>query len=187
VGDPIGTIYVAGRPMYLPAGSFSQTNSQMLTVLLNRMRSAIQGRDIANAADIYGGIGTLGLQLADCVDRMALIELDGSAVEAARRTASEWGLTAIDFISRHAEKVVPEMLSLDLAIVDPPRCGLGDIVVDALAATAVPFILYVSCAPPSLARDLAQFARHDYSIETLDIFDFYPQTYHVESLVVLRK
>jgi tRNA/tmRNA/rRNA uracil-C5-methylase (TrmA/RlmC/RlmD family) len=79
------------------------------------------------------------------------------------------------------------MSSLDLAIVDPPRSGLGARVVAALTANGVPLILYVSCSPQSLAQDLVQFQSADYRIESLEIFDFYPHTYHVESLAVLAR
>jgi 23S rRNA (uracil-5-)-methyltransferase RumA len=187
IGDPMGTVEVAGRAMFLPAGSFFQTNLEMLAILLRRVRSILTERDTGPAADVYGGVGMFGLALADLVDTMTIVELDGEAIEAARRTAHAWGITNVSFASLHAERALPSISSLDMAIVDPPRSGLGASVVGTLTAKGVPLILYVSCSPQSLAQDLVQFQSADYRIESLEIFDFYPQTYHVESLAVLAR
>jgi 23S rRNA (uracil1939-C5)-methyltransferase len=187
VGDVTATIEVGGRPMYLPAGSFFQTNLIMLPRVLSRLRSVLQGRRIRQSADIYGGVGALGLPLASQVEGMILVELDPLAVRAAEQTADAWGLHNVSFVSRHAERALPDLLPLDLAIVDPPRSGLGEIVVGAIADKEIPLLLYLSCSPPSLARDLAALAARDYQVCSLEIFDFYPQTYHVESLAVLER
>jgi 23S rRNA (uracil1939-C5)-methyltransferase len=186
VGEPVDRIVVYGRPLYLPAGSFSQTNPEMLDLLMGRMRALLEGSQIRAAADVYGGIGTFALALADCAASMTLVELDPNAVAAARRTARERGLSNLAFIRRHAERALPELEGLELAILDPPRSGLGEVVIGALTGYRVPLIMYVSCAPPTLARDLGMFRRSGYSVERLELFDFYPQTYHVEALAVLR-
>lgn len=187
VGELMSPIEVAGRSMYLPAGSFFQTNLEMLAVLLGRMGKLLDGRTTAEAADIYGGVGTFGLFLADRVERMTLVELDPLAVAAARRTAEAWGLNNLSYVSRHAERALPELPALDLAIVDPPRSGLGEVVVRAVVDSAVPLLLYVSCSPSSLAVDLAALVESGYRVRSLELFDFYPQTYHVESLAVLER
>jgi 23S rRNA (uracil1939-C5)-methyltransferase len=186
-GELMSKIEVAGRAMYTPAGSFVQTNLRMVPRVLERMSSELRGQDIRHAADIYGGVGTFGLPLAALVERMTLIELDPAAVEAARRTAQEWGLTNVDFVSRHAERALGDLSDLDLAIVDPPRSGLGPAVTGALIEHQTKEIFYVSCSPPSLADDLAALESGDYTACSLDLFDFYPQTYHVEALAILRR
>lgn len=187
VGELLSPIEIAGRYMHLPAGSFCQTNLEMVEVVLGRMRDALRGRHVRSAADIYGGIGTFGLHLAPLVDEMTLIELDPLAVEAARHTAQEWGMENVRFVDQHAERALPEIPALDLAIVDPPRCGLGESVVESLDRNGVPLILYVSCSPSSLALDLAGLEHRGYRVRELGLYDFYPQTYHVESLAVLER
>jgi 23S rRNA (uracil1939-C5)-methyltransferase len=187
VGDLMSTIEVDGRLMYLPAGSFFQTNLEMLAVLLDRMRSALGGRSIGSAADVYGGVGTFALALAEQVERMTLVELDDLAVAAACRTAAERGLDNLIFVNRHAEWALADLVALDLVVIDPPRSGLGEVVVDAILSKAPPLVFYVSCSPPSFARDLRRLQSGGYSVETLEIFDFYPQTYHVESLAILER
>ncbi|HEX6507356.1 MAG TPA: 23S rRNA (uracil(1939)-C(5))-methyltransferase RlmD [Chloroflexota bacterium] len=187
VGDLLNAIELAGQDFWVPAGAFFQANVVMLERLLVRLASVLSRRTVDLAADVYGGVGVFGLALAPQVGRMILIELDSSAVQAARRTASDRGLNNVSFVSGHAERALPELAVLDLAIVDPPRSGLGPVTVDALAAGNVQTIAYVSCSPTSLARDLAALSQHGYTAETLELFDFYPHTYHSECLTILNR
>lgn len=187
VGDLMATIDVLGKPMWLPAGSFFQTNLEMIELVLRQMQERLAVLPVRTAADIYGGVGTFAMPLAPLVESMALIELDPYAVEAARRSAADRGLSNLTFTSMHAEKALPILPVLDLAIVDPPRSGLGETVTRALTENGVPHIFYVSCSPLSLARDLAELEGSGYRVEYLGIYDFYPQTYHVESFAVLRR
>ncbi len=187
VGDLMSQFEIAGRLMWLPAGSFCQTNVEMVAIVLQRIREAIRNRDLQQAADVYGGIGTFGVSLAHAVGHMTLIELDALAVKAARRTASDWGLTNMTLMSRHAEQALGDLPPLDLLIVDPPRSGLGPTVTDAIATNGARLVAYVSCAPSSLARDLAALQEANFRVLSLEMFDFYPQTYHVECLAVLER
>jgi 23S rRNA (uracil1939-C5)-methyltransferase len=180
-------ITIDGSEMSLPAGSFSQTNVSQLSVLLRRMREVTSGRAVVRAADVYGGAGTFALALAGGVGKMTLIELDEPAVEAARRTAAEHGRTNVSCISGHAEQVLPQLGALDLIVVDPPRSGVGSSVTAAIIESGAPLVLYVSCSPHSLARDLAELLSGGYSARSIELFDFYPQTYHVECLAVLER
>jgi 23S rRNA (uracil1939-C5)-methyltransferase len=187
VGDLMSQIEVAGKPLWLPAGSFFQTNLQMLELVLSRMRAIVSARHTSKAADLYGGVGTFALHLASHVDEMHLVELDSLAADAAARTAAEWGLTNLTALASHAERALPLLDQLDLIVVDPPRSGLGLPVTEAIVRNGAALILYLSCAPGSLARDLASLVAGGYALESVDIFDFYPQTYHVESLAVLTR
>jgi 23S rRNA (uracil1939-C5)-methyltransferase len=180
-------IVVAGQAMWVPAGAFFQTNVRMLERLLERIDARLEGSSFRRAADVYGGAGTFGLALAPRVERMSLVELDASAVEAAARTASDRGLTNLTCMSRHAETALPDLAALDLVIVDPPRTGLGEAVTGALAGSSASAVIYVSCAPQSLARDLAALQSGGFEAVALEMFDFYPQTYHVECLAILHR
>jgi 23S rRNA (uracil1939-C5)-methyltransferase len=186
-GDLFSQIEVAGRMMWLPSGSFFQTNLEMLPDVIERMRRPLREREVHRIADIYGGVGTFGLALAAEVESVTLVELDPLAVSAAERTAADWGLDNVRFIRRHAERALPMLSGLDVAILDPPRSGLGDVITRAIAASGPPLVWYVSCSPVSLARDLAALQEAGYRVSCLEIFDFYPQTYHVESLAMLER
>jgi 23S rRNA (uracil1939-C5)-methyltransferase len=187
VGPLTGVIRVCGVPLRVPAGAFFQTNVVMLERVIGRMRDVLAQREIGHAADVYGGVGTFAFTVADRVQRVTLIELDAQSVAAARETALETRTENLNCLSAHAERALSDVADIDLAIVDPPRSGLGSAVVGALAERTVPLIFYVSCAPRSLAVDLAEFRGHGYEVRSLELFDFYPQTYHVESLAVLER
>jgi tRNA/tmRNA/rRNA uracil-C5-methylase (TrmA/RlmC/RlmD family) len=115
------------------------------------------------------------------------IESDELAVEAGRRTAERWGLKNVSFLTAQAEEALTGLDRFDVVIVDPPRSGLVEPVIDALLGSGPPLILYVSCLAQSLARDLAVLTPAGFQVEHLELFDFYPQTYHVELLAVLRR
>lgn len=186
-GELESPIEVAGNHMWVPAGAFVQTNLEMLDGLIAGMKPALAALAPRHMADVYGGAGTFALAFAGMAQHITLIELDASAVGSARRTSDERGLLNLSLVSQHAEKALPALVDLDVVLVDPPRSGLGPVVVDALAASTARSIIYVSCAPSSLAVDLAALQARGFSPVSLELFDFYPQTYHVECLTILDR
>ena len=115
------------------------------------------------------------------------MEVDPLAIEAAEATARDWGLGNARFVARPAERAVGELPALDLALVDPPRSGLEEKLLHALIERGPRGFLYVSCEPTTLARDLAILVEGGYTVHSVELFDFFPQTYHVESLAFLTK
>jgi 23S rRNA (uracil1939-C5)-methyltransferase len=186
-GDPFGRTTVAGRPVYLHAGSFFQTNLELLPELIGRLQAESAPHDGKRVADVYGGVGVFGLFLAEHAAEVLVIESDPLAEEACRRTASAWGLDNVRFRTEEAETALRDAAGFDVVVVDPPRTGLSETVVEALIELQPETILYVSCLAQSLARDLRVLTAEGYSVEHLEVFDFYPQTYHVEIFTVLRK
>jgi tRNA/tmRNA/rRNA uracil-C5-methylase (TrmA/RlmC/RlmD family) len=116
---------------------------------------------------------------------MTIIELDPAAVDAAQRTSNLWGLDNVRYIAEHAERALPRLMDPDLVIVDPPRTGLGPVVCEAITACRIPCVVYVSCFPPSMAQDLKALHAAGYRVRSLELFDFYPHTYHVECLAIV--
>lgn len=180
-------VRVRGKDLALPAGSFFQSNWSLLPALLDRALELADPKPGEVAADIYGGVGLFGLFMADAGAEVTLIEIDPRAVEAATVTAARWGLKKITYIAAPAEEAVAILPSLDLAIVDPPRTGLDETTIAALIERDIPRIVYVSCSPISYARDAAHLVRSGYRIQTYELFDFYPQTVHVEGLALFVK
>jgi 23S rRNA (uracil1939-C5)-methyltransferase len=185
-GDLLATAIVAGRPVSLFAGSFFQTNPRLLPTLIKRLQQESEPLAGKQVADVYGGTGVFGLFLAGEAAGVTVIESDPLAVQAGERTAGEWGLQNVRFLRERAESALRSDDQYDLVIVDPPRSGLSEEVRAALVTASPNTILYVSCLAESLARDLMDFIEAGYGIESLELFDFYPQTYHVELLAVLR-
>jgi 23S rRNA (uracil1939-C5)-methyltransferase len=178
---------VGGKPVWLSAVSFFQTNLLLLPDLISRVRTEAEPLRGKRIADVYGGVGLFGLFLAEGAREVVVIEADPMAVEAGRRTADDWELSNIAFTAASAEEALAPAGRFDVVIVDPPRAGLDASVIEALVAEPPELLLYVSCLPSSLARDLGPLLEGDYSVEHLELFDFYPQTYHVELLAALRR
>jgi 23S rRNA (uracil1939-C5)-methyltransferase len=140
-------------------------------------RAATAGRTVIDA---YCGIGLHARRLARLGHHVIGIELDASAIEEARRDAPE----GVEFVQGRVEVELEKHLPADLVIVNPPRTGLDPQATGLLADRPVPRIIYVSCDPATLARDLARL-KASYSVTDLRCFDLFPQTTHVESVVEL--
>ncbi len=184
-----GSVLVADRPYQLPAGSFFQTNLGLLPELLARIETLAAPYRGGTIADLYCGVGLFALWLAHGSPETALvgIEVDPLAIAAAEETARQWGVENCRFVARPAEKALGELPEVDLVIVDPPRSGLDEKLLRALIERGPRGFVYVSCEPATLARDLAILTAGGYTVESVEIFDFFPQTYHVESLAFLTK
>ncbi len=184
-GPGASSVEVSGEPFVLPAGSFFQTNLALVPRLIARIEQLTTLGPGDVAADIYCGAGLFTMFLARRAGRVIAIEVDPAAIAAARETAKRWNLTNIDFFAKPAEKAMDLLPDLELALVDPPRSGLDARVIDAIIAKRPRQFVYVSCNPVTLARDLRSFIEAGYLLRTLELFDFFPQTSHVESLAYL--
>ena len=185
VGDLFAVIEVGDTLYTLPSGSFFQSNIQLLPALLRHVRELADLNGTETVADLYGGIGLLGLAVADRARQVTVIEIDPLASEGARRAAAARGLTHVDVVAAPAEVAVADLPAVDRVIVDPPRTGLDRRVIDAVVERQVPTIVYVSCNPATFARDAAAFVAAGYTLDRLSLWDFYPQTVHAEVIARL--
>jgi 23S rRNA (uracil1939-C5)-methyltransferase len=145
------------------------------------------------AVDLYCGTGTIALTLAPYCRRVVGIELNPTAVENAARNALFNGIDNARFIAGDVGQVLrsgalaAELPSVELAVVDPPRSGLEASALAAINAIAAPRLIYVSCNPTALARDLLELARLGYKLRSVRPVDMFPQTAHVESVARLDR
>jgi 23S rRNA (uracil1939-C5)-methyltransferase len=162
------------------------------------------------AMDIYAGVGLFTLPLAQHFEHVIAVESNGRAAADlaanARATASKKirvvAEAAFDFLRRcvqvelpcgpkYPSSAAPRHLfggrRSDLVVMDPPRAGVGVATLKLLLALRPKRLHYVSCSPPTLARDLGFLFQHGYTLDALEIFDFFPQTYHIESLARLSR
>lgn len=186
-GSAFCDIEVGGRCYQLPAGAFFQSNLALLPRFIDKVIDLTELSGIERIADIYGGIGLFGLALAERAAQVTIVEIEPKAIEAASRTISERDLSNVEVIAAPAEDVVADLPELDLVVVDPPRTGLDRRVTDALIDHRPETIISVSCNPATFARDAAAFVRAGYTIDYLSLWDFYPQTVHVEVLAKLTR
>lgn len=179
-GETVSELELGGLSYIVPSGSFFQSNFRLLPKLLDRLQQLAELDGTQRVMDIYGGIGLLGLSLVDRAQSVTIIEIDRLAAEAGQRTAQLRGLNNVEFIASSAEDAIDSLSMVDRVIVDPPRTGLDQIVINALIERTPEMIIYVSCNPATFARDADKLARSGYTVEHFSLWDFYPQTVHVE-------
>jgi 23S rRNA (uracil1939-C5)-methyltransferase len=178
--------YRVGQINYrVSSGAFFQVNAHLLDPLVAHVVSAIAPSAGLPVWDLYAGVGLFSRALAAAGATM-------SAVEASPLSGDDLVHNLRDFPSAKVvrattEKFVAAATRAPQAIlVDPPRTGLGNVVVKNLARLAAPTLIYLSCDPATLARDLKPLLDSGYKIVTLTLVDLFPQTFHIETLVVLR-
>ena len=117
------------------------------------------------------------------------MDADPVAAAALKENAAAHSLANVRTVSSSTEEFLRRFAQgvPDLVILDPPRAGVGAAVVDSLLKLRPGRIHYVSCSPPTLARDLSHLMGHGYELNSVELFDFFPQTYHIESLARLTR
>jgi 23S rRNA (uracil1939-C5)-methyltransferase len=164
----------------LSGSVFLQVNRAAAELLEEHVLELARARAPGKVIDAYCGIGLHARRLARLGAEVIGIELDATAVEQAQRA----GLPACTFIAARVEDVIEDHLPADLLIVNPPRAGLATEITNALLNKRSDRIIYVSCDPATLARDLARLAGA-YSLSSIRCFDLFPQTSHVETVAEL--
>lgn len=183
------TVRVLDRDIVFPLRGFFQSNLEMTQKLIPYALDGLEGGPQTVAFDLYAGVGLFGAFLKDRFERVVCLEFNKHALAYARRNVGESGL----FFSEALEKVVttPGGNPLDkvaprAAVIDPPREGLDKAVRAWLVKRPVPQLMYVSCNPVTLARDLRELLAGPYELADMRVFDFYPQTSHIEAVAKLR-
>lgn len=172
--------------------AFFQTNSSMAKKLFDFVVELADFQGNETVLDLYCGIGSIGLYVANNVKHVVGLEVVESAVADARVNAQINNINNAEFKVGLAEKVLPQMAangaSFNTVIVDPPRAGLHDKAMKALMELNPGKILYVSCNPSTLARDLKILVEEAaYKLVRIKPFDLFPQTYHIEGVAYLEK
>ena len=141
--------------------------------------------------DLYCGAGTIGLSMAKSAKRVLGVEIIPEAIENARENARANNIKNAEFICADASKAASELARRgtrpDVLVIDPPRKGCDGAVIDAAAKMSPDRVVYVSCDPETLARDLAVFAEKGYVTKEVTPVDMFPRTAHVETVVLMSK
>lgn len=164
-------------------GAFFQVNRWLVDVLVDRVTARQSG---SLAWDLFAGVGLFARRLASTFTQVIAVESAPAAVKALEENLKDTAATAVhaatvDFLRRPHKSDHP-----DLIVVDPPRTGLGAEINALLAQIAAPRLVYVSCDPATLARDLNALIASGYQIESITLVDLFPQTFHLETVVHLR-
>ena len=176
----------------VPRDSFFQNNLHLLPKLVETVRERLREAGTRHVVDAYCGVGFFGIELADLVESFAGVEVDVQAIKAARKNAASRGITNGEFIVGRTEEKLPELLAKfsperTTIIIDPPRTGCTPASVEFLREHCAAQIIYVSCHPATLARDLAALcAGGVYRLVRVTPHDMFPQTQHVECVADVR-
>jgi 23S rRNA (uracil1939-C5)-methyltransferase len=183
----------AGFDYRVDHGAFFQVNRWLVDALVERV---VAGRKGALAWDLFAGVGLFARQLAANFTNVVAVESAPSALQAlAANLKCTAGIPVksetLDFLRTHATHYTaggsPRSAVPDLIVVDPPRTGLGAESCALLAEIAASDMVYVSCDPATLARDLRALISSGYQIQSIALADLFPQTYHLETVVHLRQ
>lgn len=168
--------------------SFFQTNSRGAEVLYSKVREYVGETKDKRIFDLYSGTGTIAQLLAPVAGKVTGIEIVEEAVEAARENAALNGLTNCDFIAGDVLKAIDELQDKpDIIILDPPRDGIHPKALEKIINFGVEKIVYISCKPTSLARDLEILQSSGYKVEKVCAVDMFPETVHVETVVLMSR
>ena len=168
--------------------SFFQTNSLGAEVLYSTARDYIGETKDKVIFDLYSGTGTIAQILAPVAQKVAGVEIVEEAVEAARVNAQLNGLENCSFLAGDVLKVIDELQDKpDLIVLDPPRDGIHPKALQKIIDFGVERIVYISCKPTSLVRDLEMLQGRGYQVEKAVGVDMFPGTGHVETVVLMSK
>lgn len=178
------TVYtVAGRSFRVTAGGFFQVNLGVAEILIELVleRLALQGHEAV--LDLYAGIGLFSAFIAERASLVSVIESYPPAVTDADENLAEF--ENIDLFEGGVAPVLQDLLAegegpYEAAVVDPPRAGLDEAVIQAIADMGVANLVYVSCDPGTLARDVKRLTKRGYTLQHVQPVDMFPQTYHIE-------
>ena len=176
--ERVGWKTVGDRRLPVSNKVFFQSNLTLLPSLIDYVSSLVKGPSVM---DLYSGVGTFSAYLEDKYDVTA-VEINKACLSLARMH-----LKHTSFFTSPVEKWNPKVRSVDTVIVDPPRVGLDKKVPEMIASWNPERIIYVSCFATTLHRDVQRLTELGYRLESLRIFDFYPNTPHVETAVLMSR
>lgn len=182
--------YIGEKKYKISASSFYQVNPVQTEFLYDTVKeyANLSGKEIV--VDMYAGVGTIGIYLADKASKVYGIEIVEEAVKMANNTIEDNNITNCEYVCGDAgerlKEILENNLEIDVTVIDPPRKGLDDNAITTLLATDSKKIVYVSCNPATLARDLKKL-EEKYTVCKVQPVDMFPQTAHVETVVLLER
>jgi tRNA/tmRNA/rRNA uracil-C5-methylase (TrmA/RlmC/RlmD family) len=177
----------------VPKDSFFQNNFFLLPELVGTVRNFLRASGARHLIDLYCGVGFFGIEEAGAVESFAGVEYDAMAVKAARQNAAARNIRNGEFISAKSEEALPDLLKKfdpekTAVLLDPPRKGCWPSLLELLRTTRPAQVIYVSCHPATMARDLNILCGDGvFELAQVQPLDMFPQTQHVECVADLRR
>ncbi len=171
--------------------SFLQVNPMQTRVLYETAIRFLDPKPDETIADVYCGIGTISLAIAKHAGKVVGIECVPEAIEDAKKNAALNGVGNAEFLCGLAEDILPSLVKNgmrpDAIVIDPPRKGCEEPVLSAIAESGVRRLVYVSCNPATLARDVKILSSFGFCVQSVQPVDMFPHTQHVETVVLMTK
>lgn len=183
---------IHGKRIYYSLDTFFQANLSILPKLMNVVETLAEFTKEMIFFDLYGGVGLFGIYFADKVSQVISIEESTTSSAVAKHNMHYHQLKSFEIYESKVEDVFPTLMKVydfqrRVAMVDPPRKGLSETAIKTLTeAKGLTRLLYLSCSPESLARDLKVFIEKGWKVKQVVPFDFFPKTSHLETLVSLE-
>jgi 23S rRNA (uracil1939-C5)-methyltransferase len=190
--DPLLVRKVRGVDYSVSPLTFFQANDFMVSDLVSCVTDLVKESGPRTALDLYCGVGLFSLPLAQQVDEVIAVESTPVSATLCRGNALAAGLSNVRVVRAESGEWLESIgaasaAGIDLVLLNPPRTGAGLAVMDRLTRIAAETVIYVSCDPQTLARDLQRLTGQGYRIDYLEGLDLFPQTYHFETVVRVRR
>ena len=181
-GDKIITT-INNTKYYIAPNSFFQVNNSISEKMFNYIKDICKKNNASRVIDLYCGCGSISLIIADIVDYVYGVEVNKQSIIDANENKLLNNIRNVEF-KRDTTDNIEDISRFDTMIVDPPRSGLSKKVIDKIINSNIKNIIYVSCDPITLRRDLL-LLKDKYNIDSITTFDMFPNTYHVENVCTL--
>jgi 23S rRNA (uracil1939-C5)-methyltransferase len=179
---------VLNKEIKIPTNGFFQINRFLIEPWVKSIQSIVKQK-ASIITEFFCGSGLISLFVGEDSEKMYAFELESKAIEAAKKNAKNNSLHHIEFytLDLYKKKPTEKYLLTDFWIANPPRSGLGNLLLEQVKQYKPKYFLYSSCNYSTLVRDLKYFIEYEYAIESIEIFDFFPRTPYFETLVLLKK
>lgn len=181
--------YIGEYKFLISPKSFFQVNPVQTELLYDKVVEYLDLKGNETVADLYCGIGTISLYISKYAKKVYGVEVVKEAIEDANENKKLNEVENVEFILGKSERILPKLnekgIKLDAIVVDPPRKGLDKTLVDSIMKANPERIVYVSCNPSTLARDLGYFVEEDYKAVEVQPVDMFPHTMHVECVILM--
>ncbi len=177
---------IGDKKYYVSSGSFFQVNNKLTKDLYDEVLKVVMECKPKVLLDLYCGTGTIGIYVSEKLKRLIGVDYSKSGILDAKKNAVLNGLSNADFICDKVENVIEQFKDIDMVIVDPPRSGLDTKTIENIIRIDAGDVVYVSCDPVTLARDL-KLLSEKYEVISVKAFNMFPKSYHVESVAILKR
>ncbi len=168
--------------------AFFQVNVEQAKQIYNKIKHFVDNQSVI--LDAYSGTGSIGIFLADKAKKLIFVESNTQAHNSAIENSKLNNVTNAVFYNNEVDDVIEEIINkydLNTIIFDPPRKGLNNNTIEMVCKKNISKIIYLSCNPTTQIRDIKAFIQNNYTIKDIYIYDMFPHTFHIESLVILEK